>query len=386
MTPTIAIIAHHAGSLLNFRAEWVGELARGGVRAWCLAPDYDEAQRAAIRQLGAIPVDYRLQRTGMNPLRELHSLLGLAGHLRRLHPDVVFAFSTKPVVYGTLAAWIARVPRRVAMIEGAGFVFTDSDRRPGWRQRALRRILTALDRFALARAHRVIFLNPDDRHEFIARDLVASCRAVVLGGIGVDLAVWRVAPAVSHPVTFLLVARLLREKGILDYVTAARLVRQHHPAVRFFLVGGLDTNPGALRRETVQAWVDEGLLEWPGQTDVRPWLARASVFVLPSYREGVPRSTQEAMAMGRPIVTTDAPGCRDTVIEGVNGYLVPVRDPDALAQAMLRFIAEPERITTMGLESRRLAEERFDVRRVNARLMQYVLAPLPQTAGGSADA
>ena len=167
-----------------------------------------------------------------------------------------------------------------------------------------------------------------------------------------------------------LVAHLLREKWVEDYAAAARLVKQQHPQARFILLGGLDENPGSITQAEVQTWVDEGVLEWPGHSAVPPWLAQTSVFVLPSYREGVPASTQEAMAMGRAIITTDVPGCRETVVDGDNGFLVPVRDPQALAQAMLRFINQPELIARMGVRSRQMAEEKFDVHKVNARLLQ----------------
>ena len=179
-------------------------------------------------------------------------------------------------------------------------------------------------------------------------------------------------PVPAQPVTFLLAARLLREKGIVEYAHAARQVKQLHPEVRFVLLGGLDPNPGGLREAEISAWVTEGILEWPGHVAVKPWLAKTSVCVLPSYREGLPRSTQEAMAMGRPVITTDAPGCRDTVQEGVNGYLVPVRDVAALAQAMLRFVNNPSLIEPMGHASRRMAEANFDVRQINARLIKIL--------------
>jgi glycosyltransferase involved in cell wall biosynthesis len=158
----------------------------------------------------------------------------------------------------------------------------------------------------------------------------------------------------------------------LEFVEAARRIKAKYPDTRFLVLGGLDTNPGAISGKEVEGWVMEGLIEWPGHVaDVRPYLAQASVFVLPSYyREGVPRSIQEAMAMARPIITTDAPGCRETVIPGVNGFLVPVRDVDALVSAMERFINEPELIEKMGKESRRIAEERFDVHKINRVLLE----------------
>jgi len=369
----IAIVSHHAVSLLNFRGHLIGELCANGVQVHCLAPDYDAGTRAGVRALGAVPVDYRLQRTGMNPLRDLVDVARLVRILRRLAPDVSFAFSTKPMVYGTLAAWVARVPRRVALVEGAGYVFTATGDRPGWRRRLLRRGVEALYRRALGRAHRIVFLNPDDRREFIERGLAAPARSVLLGGIGVDLQAWQPAPPVTEPMCFLLVARLLREKGIVEYALAARRLRADYPQARFVLLGGLDSNPGGLDRGQVQAWVDEGLLEWPGHVPVRPWMAQASVFVLPSYREGVPLSTQEAMAMGRPVITTDVPGCRETVRDGVNGDLVPPRDVDALADAMRRFLDDPSRVAAMGAASRWIAEDCFDVKEINRKLIGWLL-------------
>jgi glycosyltransferase involved in cell wall biosynthesis len=267
------------------------------------------------------------------------------------------------------------------MIVGVGFLFPDPGQPGGGRRRMLRRVVTGLYQRALSHAHQVIFLNRDDRAEFLSRGLVAESRAGVLGGIGVDLNTWVPALPVRAPVTFLLVARLLREKGILEYVAAARRVRAQHPDVCFLLVGGLDSNPGGLSRAEVQSWVQDGILEWPGYVEVRPWLARASVFVLPSYREGVPRSTQEAMAMGRAVITTDVPGCRETVEDGVNGYLVRVRDVDALVQAMLRFVRDPELIATMGAASRRMAEARFDVHEINGRLTGLLMGSAIEPQG-----
>ncbi len=370
---SLVIVSHHSVDLLKFRGPLIRDLAVSGVRVRCLAPDYDAATRTELAALGAEPVDYSLQRTGMNPLRDLVDVVGLVRILRRLAPDVVFAFSTKPMLYGTLAAWLAGIPKRVAMVEGAGYLFTSPDERPGWRRRILLGGVKALYRLALGRAHRVVFLNPDDQHEFVGQGLVAREKTVLLGGIGVDLQAWAVAPPVIEPMCFLLVGRVLREKGIVEYVAAARQVRKRYPQARFVLLGGLDSNPGALDRAQVQAWVDEGVLEWPGYVPVRPWLMRASVFVLPSYREGVPLSTQEAMAMGRPVITTDVPGCRETVRDGVNGYRVPARDADALADAMLRFLDDPGRVASMGQTSRRMAEMCFDVRKIKQKLAAWLL-------------
>jgi glycosyltransferase involved in cell wall biosynthesis len=170
-----------------------------------------------------------------------------------------------------------------------------------------------------------------------------------------------------------MVARLLREKGIVEYARAAMIIKKKHPDTRFILLGGLDTNPGALSRDQVEQWAAAGILEWPGHvSDVSRWLAQTSVYVLPSYREGVPRSTQEAMAMARPVITTDVPGCRETVIDGENGFMVPVRNADALAAAMERFIMQPDLIEKMGQASRSIAEERFDVHKINQAILREI--------------
>ncbi|MCS7240418.1 MAG: glycosyltransferase family 4 protein [Candidatus Bipolaricaulota bacterium] len=368
----VAIIGNQGFSMLNFRGPLIRAMVARGHKVLTLAPDFQPSHRNEVKALGAEPIDFSLSRTGLNPLRDLWDFVKLWRLLRRLKPDVTLAYAIKPVIYGTLAAWLAGVPRRFALIEGLGYAFTPSGEREPLKRKVLRFIAQKLYRLALPRATRVFFLNPDDLKEFVEKGLVPKDKAFLLGPIGVDLSHFAPAPPVKEPVTFLLAARLLREKGIVEFAQAARRLRAKYPNTRFVLLGGLDTNPGAIRKEEVEAWVREGILEWPGHVpDVRPWLAQASVFVLPSYyREGVPRSIQEAMAMARPVITTDAPGCRETVIPGVNGFLVPPRDVEALASAMEKFIREPELIERMGRESRRIAEERFDVHKVNQILLR----------------
>lgn len=362
----LCIIGNQAFSLINFRSPLIMEMVAEGCEVLALAPDYDEATRAKVRKLGAEPVDFSLSRTGMNPARDMADMMRLAFLLLRLKPDITLGYAIKPVIYGTLAAWIARVPQRFALIPGLGYAFTPSSSSESLKRQSLREMVLLLYRVALRLADKVFFQNDDDRSLFIKGGVVLAEKSTRVNGTGVVLDQWQPAPPITKPMTFLLAARLLREKGIVEFVEAARHVKIRHSEVRFILLGGLDTNPGGLSRSEVDAWVEEGIVEWPGHVpDVRPWMAETSVYVLPSYREGVPRSTQEAMAMARPVITTDAPGCRETVIEGENGFLVPVRDPKSLASAMERFVLQPELIERMGQASRRIAEERFDVRKVN---------------------
>jgi len=367
----ICIIGNQAFSLLNFRGLLIEDIARRGHSIIAMAPDYSDDVKAAIRTLGAEPFDISLSRTGMNPFRDAADTIRLAIILRRLKPDITFGYAIKPAIYGTLAAWLAQVPRRFAMIEGLGYVFTSSEGIEPFKRLALRGVVKILYGAALKHANLVFFLNKDDLEEFSKKRLVPPEKAFLLGGIGVDLDYWSPKPPLMKPVTFLLAARLLREKGVIEYAQAALIIKQKHPDTRFILLGGLDTNPGGLSHSEVQRWVADGILEWPGHVqDMRFWLAQTSVYVLPSYREGVPRSSQEAMAMARPIITTDAPGCRETVVDGKNGFLIPVRDAKALAEAMERFIMQPELIERMGQASRKMAEECFNVRKVNRLILE----------------
>lgn len=370
---TIALVGNTTESLINFRGPLLKAMTAAGHRVIAYAPDYTPTSEQAVRALGAEPAPYPLQRTGVNPWQDLRSMLALRRAWATLQPDVVFAYTIKPVIWGTLAAWLARVPRRIAMIEGLGFVFTGDGRAMPVKRKILLALVSRLYRFALTRAHRVLMLNPDDIRDFVSRKLVDADKTLCIGGIGVDLAEWPVAPLPAAPVAFCLAARLLREKGVYEYAAAARIVKARFPNARFLLLGRLDENPGSLSAAQVQQWVQEGLIEWPGHVPMRDWLTQASVFVLPSYREGVPRSTQEAMAMGRAIITTDVPGCRETVVDGLNGYLVPPRSAEALAGAMEKLIQDPDSLARMGLESRKMAEEKFDVHRINALILRELI-------------
>jgi glycosyltransferase involved in cell wall biosynthesis len=368
----IAVISNGAQSLLNFRGPLLAEMVRRGHEVLAFAPDHNDASRTALKELGCTPVDYRMSRAGSNPLQEFGVIVKLRALLVQHRPDLCFSYFIKPVIYGAIAARLAGVPRRYALIEGLGFAFTEGSEQNA-RRRLLQGVISALMRAVGNQLDLMIFLNPDDMGEFVDRKLIALDKAAFLGAIGVDLDDWPQTPFLPGPPTFLLAARLLQDKGIQEYVAAARSLRANFPDTRFLLLGGLDDNPAAITRSEVEGWVHEGLIEWPGHVKINPWLAQSHIFVLPSYyREGVPRGTQEAMAFGRPVITTDSPGCRETVLDGVNGYLVPPRDPVALAAAMQRFLDLPDLIIPFGRESRRLAEERFDVHKQNARLLSFM--------------
>lgn len=325
---------------------------------------------AQLKELGVIAHDIPMQRTGMNPVKDLAAVLALWQLMRRIKPQYVLGYTIKPVIYGTLAAWLARVPQRFALITGLGFAFMGE----GNAQRSkVRALVQGLYRMALTRSHGVFFQNPDDEALFRQLNILSpSIPSHVVNGSGVDVAQFDVAPlpADSAP-RFLLIARLLGDKGVREYVQAAQQVKTLYPQAQFDLVGWVDVNPDSITQAELDEWVTAGTINFLGRlSDVRPAIANCSVYVLPSYREGTPRTVLEAMAMGRAVITTDAPGCRETVVDGDNGFLVPVKSADALAEAMLRFIEQPELIAQMGQRSRRIAEEKYDVHKVNAQMLK----------------
>lgn len=370
----LAIISSQAFSIVNFRGPLIVALAKKGVTIYALAPDYDDELRRRVTDLGAIPVDYGMARAGLNPVRDLGAVWDLTRTLRRIAPDATLGYFIKPVIYGSIAAWLAGIPRRYSLIEGLGFVFATDPGARGVRRRLLREIVGRLYRFALARNRCVIVLNQDDIDTLADSGILDPHKAVLIPGTGVDLEHYRMTPIPLRPLTFLLVARMLREKGVCEFVDAARAIKSERPDTRFVLVGGTDQNPGSVSARELDEWMKEGVIEWVGQvSDVRPWFAQASVFVLPSYyREGIPRGNQEAMASGRPVITTNWVGCRETVDDNVNGLLIPVRDTPALIAAMRRYLDEPDLVQQHGVAGRRLAEQRFDVREINRKFLEVL--------------
>lgn len=363
----VVVVAGFARSLVNFRGPLLQAMVDSGHEVIACAPGCPDDVVTALAEIGVTYQAIPLERTGMNPIRDLATIVSLKGLFEGLRPDCVLSYTAKPVIYGSLAAGLAGVRKVYSMITGLGYAFGDSS----VKQKLIGLPVQALYRSALRRNDAVFFQNPDDQEFFVRKGLIANPRqAVLINGSGVDLVHYREAAQVKGNVSFLLIARLIRDKGIVEYVEAAKRIKRHHPSVAFRIVGPFDSNPSAISRSAVEQWHKEGIIEYLGETrDVRPFIANCSVYVLPSYREGTPRTVLEAMAMARPIVTTDAPGCRETVVHGRNGYLVPVRDVDGLAEALCRFIATPELIPGMGKESRKIAIEKYDVHKVNKTIL-----------------
>lgn len=319
---------------------------------------------ADIQALGMTHHAIPMTRSGKHPLQELGTLLALVRLFRRLRPDVVHLVTIKPVLYGGIAARLARVPGMVAAISGLGFVFLSNS----LKMRLVRAVVARLYRIALGHPNsRVIFQNANDRDLLKSMGAVREEQVVIIRGAGVDLQAFRPTPEPpAPPVVVTMVARLLRDKGVQEFVLAARLLRERGVPVTMQLVGGLDAgNPASATQADVDAWQQDGCVQALGErSDVAALYAAAHIAVLPSYREGLPKSLIEAAACGRAVVTTDVPGCRDAIEPDVTGLLVPVRDAAALADAIARLAEDSALRQAMGAAGRALAEREFDINQV----------------------
>lgn len=361
------LIAGYADSLLNFRGPLISALQSRGLQVHVAAPGLSVGDLVHVRleALGVTVHSIPMLRTSTSPLADSRTLWSLWRLMRSVRPDFVMGYTIKPVIYGSIAASLAGVPRRFALITGLGYAFQG-------RRGRLQTLVQRLYDLALSQVHGVFFQNPDDLALFRERGLLSpKTRSCVVNGSGVDVDSFTLAPMPIGPPCFLLIARLLGDKGVREYAEAARRIRTKYPEVRCTLVGWIDSNPDSIRQDELNTWVADGDVHFLGKLDdVRQAIADCSVYVLPSYREGTPRTVLEAMAMGRAVITTDAPGCRETVVAGDNGFLVPVQSVDALVAAMERFVNDPQLACRMGARGRMMAEAKYDVHKINAVMLK----------------
>lgn len=346
----MVLAANSAWNIANFRGALVRALKRHGFEPVVVAPP-DLANR--LGKLGVEHVEIQIERSGLNPVADLFLLLNYRRILKRLRPAAYLGFTIKPNIYGGYAAATLGIPA-FANISGLGTTFIKSG--------PLRALVTRLYRFALRRTPVVFFQNPDDRALFLDGGMVRPEQARLLPGSGVNLDRFRRAALPDGPAVFLFIGRMLGDKGVRELIEASRLLRDTYPDIRVQLLGSIDEgNRTAIDRSEIDRAVGEGLVEYLDETsDVRPFIERATAIVLPSYREGLPRSLLEAGAMGRPLIATDVPGCREVVEEAVNGFLCEARSPGALAKSMERFLGlSIARREAMGKASRQKVEAQF---------------------------
>ncbi|MBO6553318.1 MAG: glycosyltransferase family 4 protein [Roseitalea sp.] len=367
-TKKILFVVAHAPSLINHRWSLMCALIAQGHELVVCAPDIADDIRRRIVAIGAAVVETPISRTGLNPLADLRYMWLLIRLLERHNPDLLITFTIKPNIWGAFAGHRVGVPS-IAMVTGLGYAFTDSG---SFRQMATGAIARLLYRRATGRNRYVVFQNVDDREYFVRTGcLTDSGKAVITNGSGVDIAHYAPAALPAEPV-FLSIARLLRNKGVREYAEASVALKRSHPHARFLLVGNWDEGPDGIEPSAMGRWVAGGLEHLGPTDDVRPAIAKSNVFVLPSYREGTPKVVLEAMSMGRSVITTDAPGCRETTIDGANGFIVPVRDTETLLERMRQLADDPALREAFGRQSRQIAEAKYDARLVNEGLLRDV--------------
>lgn len=366
----VLLIGNKSETIILFREKVINLLVSKGMIVTTLTMDCDEVNFEKIRNMGAVPHSYDFSRSGTNPISDFIHTYSLSRKIRKLAPDIVLCFFPKPVIFGSFAAYFAGVKNIYLLLEGLGFCFTKHLISDSWRKKTLRGIQVFLYKTSLPLAKKVLFLNENDYEDLIVKNKISIRGKEIIGGIGVNTDYYGYVEPTITSIHFGMISRLLVEKGVREFVEAAKIIKSKYPSVRFSIAGAVDDNPGGINQIQVEQWMSEGNVEFLGQiSEIKNYLEKISFFVLPSYREGVPRSTQEAMSIGRAVITTDVPGCRETIIDSYNGYMIPPWDIAALVEAMIAFIEHPERIVSMGKASRKIAVEKFDENDASAKLI-----------------
>ncbi len=355
----VIVIEGYEPSVIKSRLLLLQAMAQAGYEVHVIAPEGEETKKI----LHENKIYYHAinnNRHSVSLKNDISYFLQLYKKIKEINPEICLTYTIKPGIYGILAATCAKVKNRYAVITGLGYSFIAT----GIKAAIVKKVVSCLYLLSFSFCNKVIFQNEDDCDYFCQLKLVKREKTAIVHGSGIDLTYFTPQPFPKN-LCFLMISRFLPEKGIFEYVEACRRIKNEHPNVCCFLIGYIDNAQCGIDDATIATWQTYGIEYLGGQDDVRSALGKTSVYVLPSYREGIPRSALEAMATGRPIITTDAPGCRQTVNDGKNGFLVPIKNSEALYRAMLHFINNPELIFSMGEASLTIARENFEVTKIN---------------------
>ncbi|MBA6153578.1 glycosyltransferase family 4 protein [Gelidibacter maritimus] len=367
----ILLVASYDGSLYEFRGDFIKHLIANNYEVFAAAPIFSEKYFKKIKEIGATPIEFKLQRTGLNPIKDLQTIYELKSIIKKNRIDLVFPYTLKPVVYSSIAANMCKIPV-ISLITGLGYTFSGLTAKT----KLLQRFSESLYKLSIRKNRAIVFQNTDDHQLLLDRKIIdVSQKVAFVSGSGVNLEQFRFKEKkTTDHVSFLLIARLIKEKGIALYMEAAEILKARYPQSEFHLIGATETSPSAISEDEINLLHQKGIIVFHGlQYNIEEHLHKRDVFVLPSYyREGLPRTTLEACACGNPIITTDSVGCRESVKEGFNGFLIEPQDLESLIKAMEYFINNPDKIKEMGINSRKYAEERFDVDIINNDLLQLI--------------
>lgn len=364
----ILVLSAHTSSLFWFRMNMMQSFIDNGHEVYAIGSESEETWKEKFNNYGIIYRQIPVSRNGLNPLADIKTCRAIKKLLKEICPDKIFAYQAKSIVYGSIAAKQCGISEFYSLIAGLGSIFRGS----GLKNSFVRTLLSVQYKNACKISKKVIFQNNDDRDELLRRKIVIKDKTEIVNGSGVDLTAF-VKTDLPERIGFLFIGRLIKDKGVKEYLEACKIVKAKYPKTRCMLIGPFDSNPSALLPDELEQYTKNGTVEYFGeQSDIRPYLKATSVYVLPSYHEGTPKTVLEAMAMGRAIITTDAPGCRETVKDGLNGFLMPVKDVSAVAEKMMYFIENPDMCAEFGNESRVIAEEKYDVNKVNETIMNIM--------------
>ena len=365
---TVMVLSSHTHSLFWFRVDMMRAFTDKNCRVVAVGQEPESVWRDKFAEY---KIEYRsifVSRNGVNPADDLRTCSELKKLIAEIKPDKIFCYQAKTVIYGCAAARMNGVREVYPLIAGIGSVFLGG----GFKNKIVRTVLKTEYRIALGFARKIMFQNSDDLRLFCDSGMCREEKCRIINGSGVDTSRFVPTP-MPEKTAFLCISRLIADKGVGEYLAAAREIRQKYPSVRCMLVGPFDTNPSAITSAQLDEYISDGSVEYYGeQSDVRPYIEQCCVFVLPSYHEGTPKTVLEAMSCGRAVITTDAPGCRETVANGVNGLRVPVKDTAALCSAMEKFILGEYSAAVMGAEGRKIAVEKYDVKKVNADICEIM--------------
>lgn len=372
MSKNLIIVTNSSSNLLNFRGQLIKQMVDEKFLVTVIIPksDYSKDFENEVFKLGAKTLTIPLDRAGTNPFRDLLTYRALKSVFKKLKPNVVLSYTSKPIIYSGLAIGKNTKIKFFPNLTGLGYGFTEEFQ---FKRKIINFILKNLYKLSLKSSSMIIFQNPDDENLFKKLNITNDKKTFVINGSGVDLKFYSPISLPSKPI-FLMLARLVADKGVIEYCEAAREIRTKFPDTTFQLAGSFDPNPSGLKYDQLKSFIDKKDIEYLGHiNDVREIIGKCRFFVLPSYREGTPRSILEAMSIGRPIITTNAAGCKETVLEGINGLLVPIKDKKSLVVAIEKILMlDDDKINRMAKESIKLVREKYDVRKVNQNIIQII--------------
>lgn len=366
----ILVVSPKNKTVFNFRGDLIKDMIAQGNEVYVTGPNRDyieDIMSLGVKEFIEIP----LVKDNTSVSGDFAYLKKLKNVMTNVQPEIVFAYTVKPVIYGSLAAKVCGVKKVYPMVTGLGRIYASES----LKTRALRIVTKILYKTAFKACDKVIFQNLDDVKEFVSGHYLPANKCVVVNGSGVNMNRFYRTDLPDKPV-FLMVSRIIKEKGILDFAKAARAVKKKVPDARFIILGGFDNSIGALKEEDLKEYIDDGSIELPGEVkDPVSFYSQCSVFVLPSYyREGLPRTILEGMACGRPIITTDWTGCREPIEDGVNGFLVPIKNPKELAGKMYELAIDRNKVLRMSDAAYKTCKEKYAVEIVNQqmrKIMEY---------------